>query len=75
MTRNILIKKTIEKIQKLPESNLKEISDFADFLLNKINDRILTDGIMQLSAKSKSFDFLKNEEDLYSKDDLKETYK
>ena len=68
------MKKTIEKIQKLPESKLKEVSDFADFLLNKINNQILTDGIMQLTAKSKSFDFLNNEEDLYTKNDLKEIY-
>ncbi|HBX49800.1 MAG: hypothetical protein A2275_04465 [Bacteroidetes bacterium RIFOXYA12_FULL_35_11] len=74
MTRDILMKKTIEKIQKLPESKLKEVSDFADFLLNKINNQILTDGIMQLTAKSKSFDFLNNEEDLYTKNDLKEIY-
>ena len=75
MKREALIKTTVEKIKRLPDLKLKEISDFADFLLSKIDDQILTEGIMKLSAKSKSYEFLSDEEDLYNVEDLKEVYK
>lgn len=75
MTREKLIEKTIDRLSKLPDQKLKEVSDFAEFLLSKIEDRSLTDGIQQLAADSKSFKFLEDEEDLYSTSDLKETYR
>jgi hypothetical protein len=75
MTREKLIEKTIHSLSKLPDQKLKEVSDFAEFLLNKIEDRNLTEGIRKLSANSDSFKFLEEEEDLYSTTDLKEVYK
>lgn len=75
MTRQKLIEKTIEKLSKLPDQQLKEVSDFAEFLLSKIEDRCLVEGIQQIAADSKSFKFLEDEEDLYSALDLKESYK
>jgi hypothetical protein len=75
MTREKLIEKTIDRLSKLPNQKLKEVSDFAEFLLNKIEERNLTEGIQKLAADSKSFKFLEDEEDLYSTSDLKETYK
>jgi hypothetical protein len=74
MTREKLIKKTIEYLDKLPDNKLKEVSDFAEFLLNRIENQILTDGIQKLVTDSNSFQFLENEEDLYSSDDLKERF-
>ena len=74
MTKEALIEKTVENISKLSEQKLREISDFAEFLLYKTQDRILTEGIQKLISDSKSFKFLEDEEDLYSKDDLKEVY-
>ncbi len=75
MTREILIKKTTDNILKLPDQKLKEVSDFAEFLLSKIDDKLITEGIQHLTINSKAFKFLENEEDLYTKDDLKEVYK
>jgi hypothetical protein len=75
MTREKLIKKTIEHLDKLPDNKLKEVSDFAEFLLNRIENQILTEGIQKLVTDSNSFQFLENEEDLYSSDDLKERFK
>lgn len=75
MDRNILIKETIEKIQKLPDAKVQEINDFAEFLLNKIDEKILIEGIQKLASNSKTFEYLKNDEDLYSVNDLKESYK
>ncbi len=75
MKREVLIKDTLKKIQQLPDINIQEINDFADFLLSKIDDIILLEGIQKLASDSKSFEYLKNEEDLYSVNDLKEKYK
>jgi len=75
MTRETLIKITIDKLAKLPDNKLKEVSDFAEFLLNKIENQIMTEGIQKLVTESNSFQFLENEEDLYSSDDLKERFK
>jgi len=75
MSRETLIKNTLNSLSKLPEQKIQEVSDFAEFLLSKADDAILTKGIQKLVAESKSFDFLKDDEDLYSIEDLKETYK
>ncbi len=74
MEREILIKDTLVKIQKLPNLKIQEINDFADFLLSKIDDTILLKGIQKLTSDSKSFEYLKNEENLYSANDIKEEY-
>ena len=75
MNRNILIKETMEKIHQLPDVKIQEINDFAEFLLSRIENQILLEGIQKLTSDSKSFEYLKNEEDLYSVNDLKEKYK
>ena len=75
MTREIIIKRTLDNLSRLPDQKLREVSDFAEFLLNKIDDKLLIDGIQKLTSESKSFKFLETEEDLYSKADLKEIYK
>lgn len=69
MNREILLNEMIDKIQLLPDSELQEVSDFADFLLSKIEDKILLDGIQKLTTHSKTFEYLKDEEDLYSVND------
>ncbi len=74
MNREILLKDTLNKIQKLPDLKIQEINDFAEFLLSKIDDSILLKGIQKLTSDSKSFEYLKNEEDLYSANDVKEEY-
>lgn len=75
MEKDVLIKKAINNIQHLPITMVKEVNDFAEFLLNKIDDQMITEGIKEISSSSKSFDFLNNEQDLYSVKDLKVRYK
>lgn len=75
MTRQVLIQRTIENLSKLPDQKLKEVSDFAEFLLSKLDNKLLTEGIQKLTMQSKSFQFLEEDEDLYSETDLKEKYK
>lgn len=75
MTRKILIQQTIDNLSKLPDQKLKEVADFAEFLLNKIEDKLITEGIQKLTSDSPSFKFLEEDEDLYTMADLKERYK
>ncbi len=75
MTRETLIKKTIDNLTKLPDQKIKEVSDFAEFLLNRIENQLMTEGIQKLVLDSEAFRFLEEEEDLYSVNDLKEKYK
>lgn len=62
-------------LQQLPEDKVREVADFADFILKKHDEYCLQKGIEKLSSKSKAFDFLHEEEDLYTVEDLKEKYK
>jgi hypothetical protein len=75
MSRKSLIDNLSKKINRLPDERIQEINDFADFLLSKIDDQIIVKGIQKLSQDSKTFAFLKEEEDLYTVNDLKEKYK
>ncbi len=75
MTKDILIKRTITVLSKLPKGKVEEIADFADFILKQYEEDILQKGIEKLVDRSKSFYFLKDEEDLYTVNDLKEKYK
>ncbi|MEN9684333.1 MAG: hypothetical protein RLZZ28_119 [Bacteroidota bacterium] len=74
MTRQAIIERTLKAINQLPEDKAEEISDFADFVIARHEEGKLTEAIQQLSAESKSFDFLETEEELYSIADLKEVY-
>ena len=74
MTKQAIIERTIKAINLLPEDKAEEISDFADFVIKKFEDNRITESIQQLASKSQTFDFLNDEEDLYSSHDLKEKY-
>lgn len=75
MNRQVLIDNAINKIRQLPDVKIKEVNDFADFLLSKIDENITLEGIQKIVSDSKTFNFLNEEEDLYSVNDLKEKYK
>ena len=74
MTRQAIIEKTINAINQLPEQKAEEISDFADFISKRYEEHSFAKEIYQMNYLSKSFDFLNDEEDLYSVADLKEVY-
>jgi len=71
MNKTLLIDKTIQNIRKLPVNKVKEVNDFAEFLLYRLEDQILTEGIQELASSSKTYDFLLEEPDLYTVNDLK----
>jgi hypothetical protein len=74
MDRDILIEDIVRKIKQLPESKIMEVNDFADFLLGKIDNAILQEGIQKITSESKVFKYLLDEEDIYTVNDLKEKY-
>ena len=75
MSRNELIEKTTTYIQMLHEDKMKEVLNFAEYLLFKQEEREIQEGIKILASQSKSFSFLEQEEEIYSKEDLIERYK
>ena len=74
MNREILINRTISNISLLPDLRLKEISDYIEFLLKTYDDKKITKGIMELTSKSKSFEFVNDEEEIYDESDLFEKF-
>ncbi len=74
MKRKIIIERTLKVINQLPEDKAEEISNFADFVFKRYEAHELINGIQNIICTSKSFDFLNNEEDVYSIVDLKEIY-
>jgi hypothetical protein len=75
MTREAIIQRTVNVINQLPQEKATEISDFADFVIKRYEDQVMTDSIQKLTSESKVFAFLNDEEDLYTLTDLKEHYK
>ena len=75
MTRDAIIQKTVDVLSALPADKIEEISDFADYVLKKYDERILQQEMHALIEQSDTFGFLNEEEDLYSVNDLKEQYK
>lgn len=74
MTHQRIIEKTVNIINQLPEEKAEEISDFADFIISKYEEKILQKDIHKLVSEGDAFSFLKEEEDLYRLEDLKEVY-
>ena len=74
MTRQAIIDRTVKAINQLPDEKAIEISDFADFVSKRYEEHQLVEGIKTMAANSHAFQFLNDEEDLYTEADLKEIY-
>ncbi|RYE18418.1 MAG: hypothetical protein EOP42_30695 [Sphingobacteriaceae bacterium] len=74
MTKQAIIEQTIKAINQLPADKAEEISSFAAFVIKRFEEQQLTEGLKQLTVESQTFDFLNEEEELYSASDLKEIY-
>jgi len=74
MSRAEIIEKTLSALNKLPETKGGEVADFADFMVKKTEEQNLQSGIQHLIETSDAFAFLKDEEDLYTLEDLKEKF-
>lgn len=74
MTKQAIIEQTVKAINQLPDDKAEEIFSFAAFLIKRFEEQQLTEGLKKFVVESNSFDFLNEEEDLYSPSDLKELY-
>lgn len=74
MTREAIIQKTVKTLNKLPAEKAGEVADFADYILKKHEEYTLQSGIENLVQQSKAFEFLTDEENLYTVEDIKEKY-
>ena len=74
MTKQTIIERTTHAINQLPLNKAEEIADFVDFIIKRYEEQLLTQGIQQLASEGRTFDFLNQEEDLYSISELKEVY-
>ena len=74
MTKQAIIERTIKALNQLPEDKAEEVFAFADFAVKRYEEQLSRRGINRLVSESQAFDFLKNEEDLYTEGDLKEAY-
>jgi len=72
--RETLINKTIESLSKLPNDKIREVSDFTEYILKKYDEESLLKGIEKLVSDSNAFQFLKDDEDLYTVNDIIEKY-
>jgi hypothetical protein len=75
MSKADLIQQTILTLEKLPAEKVSEVSDFAEYLFKKFEEETLQNGITQIVTDSGSFQFLQEEQELYTTKDLKEKYK
>ncbi len=74
ISRQELSDLTIDKIKKLPDVKIREVNDFAAFLLSKLDDTIILEVIQRMTSDANTFAYLQDEEDLYTVNDLKERY-
>lgn len=74
MGQDSIINETIDLIYSLPEKQVVEVRDFADFLLKKYANKTIVENIKGLISNSKAYDFIEEDEDLYSVSDLKINY-
>lgn len=70
MMRESLINKTIKTLSKLPNDKVREVSDFTEFILKKYEEDTMQKGIEKLVNDSNAFQFLNDDEDLYTVNDL-----
>ena len=75
MTQSAVIENTISTLSKLPVEKAEEVADFADFVLKKHEESLLQEGITQIVGDSEVFAFLSDDENLYTRDDLKVRFK
>lgn len=63
MTRKRIIERTLKAISHLPREKEQEISDF---MAKRYEEQRLSKGIQKSATDSTAFDFLHDEEDLYT---------
>jgi len=71
MERETIMRKTVHNIEQLPTKRIREVNDYIEFMLQKTEDDLITEGLQQLASSCYGFDLLNDEPDLYSINDLR----
>ncbi len=74
MTKQQIIIETVNILEKLPQEKAEEVRNLLLKYYEKKEEEIFEKGFEMLIQESNSYDFLKNEPDLYTLDDLIERY-
>ena len=74
MTKELIIERTLKAINQLPDDKAEEISDFADFVFKRHEEQELSKGLQSIVSESEAFNFLNDEQEIYSVADLKEVF-
>ena len=74
MTKQAIIEKTVKTLNILPAEKAEDVADFADFILKKHEEYILQKGIYKLAEDGEPFNFLNEEEVLYSVNNIKKKH-
>ncbi|MCL2072696.1 MAG: hypothetical protein FWH18_02150 [Marinilabiliaceae bacterium] len=74
MEREVLVRNTVGMIGQLPTKRVQEVNDFVEFITRRTGDAMITKGLQQLTSISHSNDFLNDEPEIYSVNDLKVKY-
>lgn len=74
MTKQMIIERILNSINKMPNEKAEEIADYAEVVLRRFKKQEFPKDIEQKVSKSETFGFLKDEDDIYTISDLKELY-
>ena len=75
MTKQQIISETLGILEKLPQDKAEEVRNILIKYYEDKDEEIFVKGFRKLTNESASFDFLKNEPELYTEDDLIKRYK
>jgi hypothetical protein len=70
-SKKILIGKTLEVLDRLPEHKAKEVALFAETLLHDWEETLMQKGFAQSLTETRSFDLMPHEEDIYATANLR----
>ncbi|MFA7493549.1 MAG: hypothetical protein WCZ43_08545 [Proteiniphilum sp.] len=74
MTREAIIQKAVSSLSKLSQSKVEEVIDFVELLLQKQENDEIQKIIYNVVDNQDTFNFLREEDDIYHLSDAKELY-
>jgi hypothetical protein len=71
MVQEVLMERTISKMKQLSTKRIHQVNDFVEFISQRADNDTITKGLQQLSSVSENtYDFLDNEPEIYTVNDL-----
>ena len=71
MTKKALLIQATKKLEKLSPEKLREVMDFAEFLLAKTESSLQNESNLKTAAASKAFSFVNEDKVAYGLSDIK----